>query len=424
MRRLAGYARCASASCLRFLVLLSFFLQSCGGFLWTGGIDFSRRALSLCTAEALKHRSTRMVPFRWAITSAGKIAADFAHAVRQLEGHEVVAVAARSEAAAREFCARHARGAAAYGGYEAMFRCDRHGADACYVATRPDSHRALCERLIARRVPTLCEKPLATSVDDVAALYAAAAASRTFLMEGVWTRCFPATAKARELLRGGAIGDVVAVQAEFGYAIANGCPDGVRGSAATGGMGRDIGVYLAEKALLAFDSRDYDLADARGVAVLGRGDGVDLTVAASARMVGRDPKRRGGVASLLWTGQCDTPEVCAVLGTAGSLRFAATHHTPRTLEVTTRTSRTASRTEVLDFPEPGDDGAHRWNYPGSISLQYEAASVARAVRAGAVEAPEWTHADSLAAHRIVERVRDRWRYAPTADVDAAKPGDF
>jgi dihydrodiol dehydrogenase / D-xylose 1-dehydrogenase (NADP) len=364
-----------------------------------------------------------MVPFRWAITSAGKIAADFAHAVRQLEGHEVVAVAARSEAAAREFCARHARGAAAYGGYEAMFRCDRHGADACYVATRPDSHRALCERLIARRVPTLCEKPLATSVDDVAALYAAAAAGRTFLMEGVWTRCFPATAKARELLRGGAIGDVVAVQAEFGYAIANGCPDGVRGSAATGGMGRDIGVYLAEKALLAFDSRDYDLADARGVAVLGRGDGVDLTVAASARMVGRDPTRRGGVASLLWTGQCDTPEVCAVLGTAGSLRFAATHHTPRALEVTTRTSRTASRTEVLDFPEPGDDGAHRWNYPGSISLQYEAASVARAVRAGAVEAPEWTHADSLAAHRIVERVRDQC-YAPAADVDAAKPGDF
>ena len=141
------------------------------------------------------------------------------------------------------------------------------------------------------------------------------------------------------------------------------------------------------------------------------------------RQVGRDPKRRGGVASLLWTGQCDTPEVCAVLGTAGSLRFAATHHTPRTLEVTTRTSRTASRTEVLDFPEPGDDGAHRWNYPGSISLQYEAASVARAVRAGAVEAPEWTHADSLAAHRIVERVRDQC-YAPTADVDAAKPGDF
>ena len=198
------------------------------------------------------------------------------------------------------------------------------------------------------------------------------------------------------------------MQAEFGYAIANGCPDGVRGSAATGGMGRDIGVYLAEKAL-AFDSRDYDLADARGVAVLGRGDGVDLTVAASARMVGRDPKRRGGVASLLWTGQCDTPEVCAVLGTAGS-PASPRRTTRRARSKSTRTSRTASRTEVLDFPEPGDDGAHRWNYPGSISLQYEAASVARAVRAGAVEAPEWTHADSLAAPPH----GSRWRGPPSA----------
>ena len=358
--------------------------------------------------------------FRWAITSAGKIAADFAHAVRQLEGHEVVAVAARSEAAARDFCARHARGAKAYGGYDAMFRCPRHGADACYVATRPDSHKHLCDRLIERRMPALCEKPLATTVADVEALYAAAHGS--FLMEGVWTRCFPATVKARELLRSGAIGDVVGVQAEFGYDITHGCPDGVRGSQATGGMGRDIGVYLAEKALLAFDSSVYDLADARGVAVLGHGDGVDLTVAAAVRLVGKDGKRRGGVASLLWTGQCDTPEQCTVLGTSGSLRFTETHHTPRALEVTRRTSRTTSVTEVLDFPPPPDDGLHDWNYPGSIALQYEAASVVRAVRNGESEAPEWTHADSLAAHRIVARVRDQC-HTLSEDIAVEKP-DF
>ena len=95
---------------------------------------------------------------------------------------QYLGLSCRGAQAAEEQC-----GAAAYGGYEAMFRCDRHGADACYVATRPDSHRALCERLIARRVPTLCEKPLATSVDDVAALYAAAAV------------CFVAQARCRSL---------------------------------------------------------------------------------------------------------------------------------------------------------------------------------------------------------------------------------
>ena len=125
-----------------------------------------------------------MVPFRWAITSAGKIAADFAHAVRQLEGHEVVAVAARSEAAAREFCARHARGAAAYGGYEAMFRCDRHGADACYVATRPDSHRALCERRELARVDDLHAHMRAHGVEPAEAELVDAAALGAAVGEG------------------------------------------------------------------------------------------------------------------------------------------------------------------------------------------------------------------------------------------------
>ena len=78
-------------------------------------------------------------PFRWAITSAGKIAADFAEAVRRLDGHAVVAVAARSRADAEAFAARHCdRGVACYGGYEAMFAGARdHGADATYVATQP-----------------------------------------------------------------------------------------------------------------------------------------------------------------------------------------------------------------------------------------------------------------------------------------------
>lgn len=55
-------------------------------------------------------------PFRWAVTSAGKIAADFAHAIRQLPGHEIVAVAARNGADADAFVAKHARGAKAHAG--------------------------------------------------------------------------------------------------------------------------------------------------------------------------------------------------------------------------------------------------------------------------------------------------------------------
>ena len=375
-------------------------------------------------------------PFRWAITSAGKIAADFAEAVRRLDGHAVVAVAARSRADAEAFAARHCdRGVKCYGGYEAMFEGARdHGADATYVATQPETHAELVRALLARKMPTLCEKPLAATFAEVEACYAYAAAQDTFLMEGVWTRCFPATVEARRALRSGAVGDVVAVQGEFGYDIAQGCPASVRGHRATGGMSQDIAVYLAEKALLAFDSKDFACVDARATAVLGAGDGVDLSVAAALRFA---PRRagvgRGGVASLLYTGQCDTPETAVVLGTSGSLRFDAAHHTPTSLVLSTRASRTEAADDAMTFPLPADDGCHAWNYPGSIALQYEALAVERAVASGLAEAPEWTRADSEAAHGIIRDLKrdlDAQLGAGTAgaaalaeDIATPKPGD-
>lgn len=67
------------------------------------------------------------------------------------------------------------------------------------------------------------------------------------MVEGMWTRCFPATVKARELIAAGKIGDIVAVNGDFGYTIANGAPAAVRGDPATGGMTLDIGIYMIEK---------------------------------------------------------------------------------------------------------------------------------------------------------------------------------
>ena len=46
----------------------------------------------------------------------------------------------------------------------------------------------------------LCEKPFASSRDEVLAMYAAADEAGVLLQEGMWTRFFPAVVKARELL--------------------------------------------------------------------------------------------------------------------------------------------------------------------------------------------------------------------------------
>ncbi|KAJ8602281.1 hypothetical protein CTAYLR_007849, partial [Chrysophaeum taylorii] len=334
---------------------------------------------------------------------AGKIAQDFAHAISQLPGHEVSAVVSRSKGRAAEFASRFCdAGAAIYESVEEL-----GGVDAVYVATPPEQHLACSVALLERRLPVLCEKPLATTARDVEHLIATARKHRTFLMEGMWTRCFPATMKARELIDSDAIGKVVGVQAEFGYDVANGCPASVRGDPETGGMTYDIGIYLAEKGLLAFPSADYACARATAAAVYGDEDGVDLSVAASLRFQrkGAADETTAGVASLMWTGIADTPETATILGTRGAIIFEAAAHVPSSLLLRERVTRTHSREKRFDFLPPRDNGHHRWNYPGSICLQYEAMAVERALLAGAIEAREWTFDDCASAHRIIHQVK-------------------
>lgn len=174
----------------------------------------------------------------------------------------------------------------------------------------------------------------------------------------------------------------------------------------------DIGIYLAEKALLAYPADNFDCTHSTAAAIYGVADGVDLTVAASLRFAAKDHSatadheaKAGGVASLMWTGLADTPETAAFIGINGSIAFDHTAHTPSSFLLRERVSRTEYREQRFEFSPPPDDSAHAWNYPGSICLQYEALAVGEAVRAGLIEAPEWNFADCIAAHRILHKVK-------------------
>ena len=75
-----------------------------------------------------------------------------------------------------------------------------------------------CRIALAAGKHVVVEKPLALCAADVEALTREARERGLLLHEGMWTRCFPAVRKARELLAAGTIGEVVAVSADFGWA--------------------------------------------------------------------------------------------------------------------------------------------------------------------------------------------------------------
>lgn len=80
--------------------------------------------------------------------------------------------------------------------------------EAIVIATPQETHRAIAEAAIALGKPVFCEKPLGASIDDGAAMVAAAEAAGVVNMTGFNYIRTPASQFARQLITDGAIGDV------------------------------------------------------------------------------------------------------------------------------------------------------------------------------------------------------------------------
>lgn len=265
-----------------------------------------------------------------------------------------------------------------------------------------------CARIaLAAGKAVLCEKPLALNAEQARALVAEAGARGVFLMEGMWTRCFPAIREARRLLRSGAIGDVVAVQADFGWPAE---PNGAHARTLdpiSGGASLDVAMYPIAHVLLALPSAeppaDIVASGTSRAAADGRGR-VDWAVGAT---LSGFPARPRLVASLLCTLEASTPEEVVFTGTTGTLRIHRPAHTPSRLTLAVASGREAARAEELHFPLPAvPEGVPNFHYPGSQAFVYEARCVHAALREGLLEASEWTHAESVTCASIVDAMRD------------------
>lgn len=82
--------------------------------------------------------------------------------------------------------------------------------DGAIIATPNALHREHAERCIAAGIPVLVEKPIATSVADGLAIAGAAARAGVPLLVGHHRRHSPILAAAREVVRSGSLGQIVA----------------------------------------------------------------------------------------------------------------------------------------------------------------------------------------------------------------------
>lgn len=177
---------------------------------------------------------------RWGIVGLGRIANQFAEDIQSVPNAEVYAVASRDKEKSKRFAQKHQVGKF-YDNYVDLSK-DRH-VDAVYVATPHAFHKEHTLLFLNRKKAVLCEKPFAMNGLQVKEMIDTAKTNNTLLMEAMWTFFLPHYQALLKVLQEGTIGDVVNIQADFGFNAVYDPESRLIKKELGGGSLLDIGIY-------------------------------------------------------------------------------------------------------------------------------------------------------------------------------------
>lgn len=152
------------------------------------------------------------VKTKWAIIGTGYIANQFVSGMRAVEDAILEAVVSRSENSGKKFAQKY--------GCEKVYTdlktmLDTEKIDIVYLAIPNSCHFEYIMEILERGIPVLSEKPMVDNGKQLTQVLNKAKEKNTFLMEGMWTRCFPAVIQTRNWIKEGRIGKPLTVRAGF-----------------------------------------------------------------------------------------------------------------------------------------------------------------------------------------------------------------
>ena len=316
---------------------------------------------------------------RWGFMGLGSIARRFGSCFPYAPDAEIYAVASRSQAKADAFGAEFGA-SKCYGSYEALVADP--DVDVVYIGTPHNFHLPHTLLSLDAGKPVLCEKPFAVNAAEASVMIERARATKLFLMDAFWTRFFPVMVKLRELLADKAIGDVMLMQADFGYRTGQIDPDSrIYSPDLAGGALLDVGSYCVQLASMVYGRQPSEIisqctlgatgVDELSVSVFKYSDYEMATLATSIRL--------------------NTPHEARIVGTDGHITIPSWWH-PKELIL----SRPGADSETFRFEHEGE------------GFQFEVMAVGDCLRAGATESDVMPLDETLAIMETLDRIRDIW----------------
>lgn len=91
--------------------------------------------------------------------------------------------------------------------------------DVVYIGVLNPQHLPVAKLMLDHGKHVLCEKPLTINKKETKELIEYAKQKKLFLMEAIWSRCFPIYNELRKIIDAGTIGDVLQVTVDFGFPL-------------------------------------------------------------------------------------------------------------------------------------------------------------------------------------------------------------
>ncbi|KAL3911211.1 MAG: hypothetical protein SGPRY_008779 [Prymnesium sp.] len=339
---------------------------------------------------------TRVTQLRWGILGTSNIASDWVKALRDVEGAQVVAVAGRSPERVEAWGAEHGI-PQRFSDYREL--CASESVDIVYVGTITKLHRDHAMLALQHGKHVLIEKPIGVNAEEARELINFARQKGLFLHEGMWTRFLPAVEKARELVAQGAIGEPVAVLADFGFNAVEfeGLDSPMFDPHLAGGGMLPVGCYVVQTAPMVFgDSPPLKIAAAGTTA-----NGVDTSGGITLQYEG------GKLAVLTYNLLAESPEVTDIMGTSGRIRLQSPAHCPETVTLVLSLDRGVSESSEFTFPIPEPKGfpAPKWHYPNQHGFVYQARAVHRCIGEGWLDCPQYPHSEVVQVMTIMDAAK-------------------
>jgi len=333
-----------------------------------------------------------MSELRWGVAGTGYIANNFAECMPFVQGAIKSAVCATSMDKANEYADKNGFDKR-YDDFDKMLA--EAEIDIVYVAVPNMLHYELVMKALDAGKHVLCEKPMPDNSWQLNEMIKKAEEKGLFLMEALWTRCFPVMKKVREWISSGKIGQLRSVRASFGIKAHAGWQGWKAKAEYAGGAVRDVGIYTLAMAFAGFEGEYPEEVISSMVEKYGTDYHSELLL-----------KYSGGRTAYL-TGSFDmiTEHTAVFYGDEGSIICDNLCHPDRAELFSYHgiDEFTNASVEIFcdDYPPHG--------------MQYEIQHVHDCIAAGKIESDDFTLAESIAICKLIDSLRKEWGVVYASD---------